>query len=77
LKKNKKEEEEAIPPFSSIYVVDYFDEIEKRFEEQSTRKGRVSKLWKDSMNVLIQNCEKLRKEYLPKTNYKRVYNDIK
>jgi hypothetical protein len=73
----KEEEGEDIPlPFSSNYVIDYFDEIEKRFEEQSKRRGRMSKTWKDAMNKLIEDCEILRRKHLPKTDKSRVYNKV-
>ena len=74
----KEEEGEEIPlPFSSIYVIDYIDEIERRFEEQSKRRGRMSKAWKDGMNQLIEDCEKLRRKYLPKTDKKTIYDKIR
>jgi hypothetical protein len=69
--------EEEIPPFSSEFVIDYFDEIERRFEEQSRRKGRVSKKWKDSMNDVIEDCENLRRKYLPKSDKSRVYDRVR
>jgi hypothetical protein len=78
MKKIDLELEEDIPlPFSSTYVVDYFDEIEHRFEKQSKRKGRISKEWKESMNILIEDCEKLRRKSLPKSDKSRVYDRIK
>ena len=77
LKNDLEEEELTTLPFSSEYVIDYFDEIEKRFEEQSTKKGRISQKWKDEMNTLIDDCEKLRRKYLPVTDKKRVYDRIK
>jgi hypothetical protein len=74
---NNLELEEEIPPFSSEFVIDYFDEIERRFEEQSRRKGRVSKKWKDSMNDVIEDCENLRRKYLPKSDKSRVYDRVR
>ena len=71
------EEGEDIPlPFSSTYVIDYMDEIERRFEEQSKRRGRMSKIWKDSMNQLIEDCENLRRKCLPKTDKSKIYSKL-
>lgn len=69
--------DEEILPFSSIYVADYFDKIEEEFEKQSKIRGRISKERKDYINSLIDDCEKLRKQYLPASNYKRIYDRIK
>ena len=74
---NLEEEDVTCPPFSSEFVIDYFDEIERRFEEQAKRKGRVSSKWKEEMNMLIEDCEKLRRKYLPKSDKSRVYDRIK
>lgn len=63
-------------PFSSTFVIDYFDEIERRFEEQAKKKGRVSNQWKSEMNKLIEDCENLRKKFLPKTDKSKVYNKL-
>ena len=68
--------EEEIPPFSSEYVVDYFDKIEEELEKQSKIRGRISKERRDYINSLIDDCEKLRKKYLPASNYKRIYDRI-
>jgi hypothetical protein len=71
-------EEDSTPlPFSSIYVVDYFDKIEHGFEQQANKRGKPSKKWKEYMNGLIEDCEKLRRKYLPATDKKRVYDRIK
>ena len=70
-------EEIDSPPFSSIYVQDYVDEIERRFEEQAKRKGRVSSKWKEEINKLIEDCEKLRRKYLPKSDKSRIYDRVK
>jgi hypothetical protein len=56
---NEEEEEEVIPPFSSNSIIDYFDEIEKRIEEQSKRRGRVKKEWKASINELITHVNRV------------------
>ena len=71
--KNDSEEGEEILPFSSEYVIDYFDKIEQEFEIQSKKRGKVSKQWKDHINKLIEDCENLRRKYLPKTDKTRVY----
>lgn len=71
---NLEEEESVSPPFSSVYVIDYFDEIERRFDEQSQKRGRMSEKWKKEMNSLIDDCEKLRRKYLPKSDKSRVYD---
>jgi|LakMenEpi03Aug12_release.lakeMendotaPanAssembly.Ray.scaffolds.fasta_scaffold00478_15 hypothetical protein len=71
------EGDEEILPFSSIYVTDYFDKIEQGFEEQANKRGKPSQKWKDYMNGLIEDCEKLRRKYLPATDKKRVYDRIK
>lgn len=77
--KNKEVELEGgeIPlPFSSIYVVDYIDIIEEEMEKQSKIRGRISKERRDYINSLIDDCENLRKKYLPASNYKRIYDRI-
>lgn len=76
-KNDELEKEEEFLPFSSLYVADYIDEIEYRFEQQSNKKGRPSKEWKEAMNKLIENCEDLRRTYLPATDKKRIYDRIK
>lgn len=69
--------EEGIPlPFSSEYVVDYFDKIEDELEKQSKIRGRISKERRGYINSLIDDCEKLRKKVSPASNYKKVYNRI-
>lgn len=75
-KNNKKEEqeEEEIPPFSSEYVADYFEEIERRFNTKP--KGRTSKEWINQMNQLIEDCENLRRKVFPKTDKSKVYNKL-
>lgn len=55
---DNEEEEQEIAPFSSISIIDYFDEIEKRFEEQSKKRGRATKEWKSSINELISHVNK-------------------
>lgn len=74
-KKLKKDvEEEEIPPFSSDFVVDYFDKIEELINNKP--KGRPSKKWIDEVNRIIEDCEKLRKKVLPSTMKGRVYNKL-
>lgn len=53
------EEEEEILPFSSSFVIDYYDEIERRIEEQKKRKGKPTKEWKASINELIKTVNKM------------------
>ena len=69
-------EEIISPPFSSEYVVDYFDKIEEELEKQSKIRGRISKERRDYINSLIDDCEKLRRKYLPKSDKSRVYDRI-
>lgn len=60
-KHNEDEEGEEILPFSSPNLLDYYDEIERRFEEQKKKKGRATKEWKDSINELIVHVNKTTK----------------
>lgn len=76
LKLKNNELEEEIPPFHSEYVVDYFDRIEKELEKQSKIRGRISKERRDYINSLIEDCEKLRRKYLPKSDKSRIYDRI-
>ena len=73
---NSELEEEAPLPFSSQYVIDYFDKIEEEFEKQSKIRGRISKERRDYINSLIDDCEKLRRKYLPKSDKSRIYEKI-
>lgn len=75
-KEIKEELEEEIPPFSSEYVVDYFDRIEEELEKQSKIRGRISKERRYYINSLIDDCEKLRRKYLPKSDKSRIYDRI-
>lgn len=60
-KHEREEEDEKSPPFSSLYANDYFDEIERRIEEQKKKKGRATKEWKADINVLIDAVNKMKK----------------
>lgn len=61
--------EEEIKPFSSLSVVDYYDTIEEMFSNTPDKRKKEYKLWRDDINKLIADCNKLAKN--------RIYNPVK